>query len=123
MVAERVADLLPTTPLSRSNVANKVVSVYDAICAKLCVPGPMNNGMVKVIVNGVKVHDKTFVPLTPVPLNKNTFSLAMMGKSVKDDDATLNLPHAVLLNSLDLNIEFVRSFSRSNPFGASVTRS
>ncbi len=36
---------------------------------------------------------------------------------------TLNLPHAVLVNSLDLHIEFVRASSRSKLFGASVTGS
>ncbi len=74
-------------------------------------------------MNGGKLHDKTFVPLTPVPLNKNKFSLAKMGKFVEDDVVTLNLPHAVLVNSLDLNVEFVRASSRSKPFGASVTGS
>ena len=83
----------------------------------------MNNDMVNDVVNGVKLYDITFVPLTPVPLNKNTFSLAKMGKSVEDVAVTLNLPHAVLVNSLDLNIEFIRATSRRKPFGASVTGS
>ncbi len=76
----------------------------------------MNNDMVNVVVNGVKLYDITFVPLTPVPLNKNTFSLAKMGKPVEDVAVTLNLPHAVRVNSLDLVRTFVRDSSRSKPF-------
>ncbi len=83
----------------------------------------MNTDTVIAVVIGVKLQDMTFVPQTPVPLNKNKFSLAKMGKSVEDVAVTLNLVHAVLVNSLDLNIEFVLASSRSKPFGASVTES
>ncbi len=83
----------------------------------------MNTDIVKVVLNGGKLHDVTFVPLTPVPHSKITFSLAKLGKCVEDDVVTLNLRHAVIVNLLDLNIEFVRASSRSKPFGASVTGS
>ncbi len=82
----------------------------------------MNTDMVKVVENGGKLHDVTFVPLTTDPLNNSTFSLVKMGK-IEDDTVILNLSHAVLVNSSDLNIEFVRASSRSKPFGASVTGS
>ncbi len=83
----------------------------------------MNNDTVNDVVNGVNLNDKTFVPLTPDPLNKNTFSLAKIGKAVEDDAMTLNLPHAVLVNSLDLDITFVASATSNKPFGAPVTGS
>ncbi len=71
-------------------------------------PRRMSNTIVKVVVNYVKLHDMTCVPSTHDPLSKHTFPLAKMGKSAEDEVVTLTLPHAVLVNSLDLNIEFVR---------------
>ncbi len=87
------------------------------------VPRRMNTDIVRVVVNGVKLQDMTFVPLTPVPFINHTFSLPKMKKSVEDVVVTLILPHAVLENLLDLIFEFVRAFSRSKPFGVSVTGS
>ncbi len=65
------------------------------------VPRRIYNEMVKGVVNGVKLHGATLVPLTPFPVSKKTFPFAKMGKSGEDVAVIRNLPHAAFENSLD----------------------
>jgi hypothetical protein len=119
MVAD-VAELLLAIPFNRSKFAKNVISIYEASWEKFFMSRRMNNDKVKVVVNGVTLHDTTFIPITPDPFNKLPYLLAKMGKAVEGVAATRIFPQAESINSLDLNIEFFLASSMSNPFRASV---
>ncbi len=57
--------------------------------------------MVDGVVKGVKLHDATLVPLTPLPVNKKTLPIAKMGKSNEDAAEMRNILQAAFVNSFD----------------------
>ncbi len=58
----------------------------------------MNNDIVKMVLNGVKLHDTIFIPLTPDPVINLIFSLAKIGKAAKDVAAAINFPPSGVSN-------------------------
>ncbi len=61
----------------------------------------INIDIVNGVVDSVNVHPATVFPLTPFPVNKKTFPLAKVGKSVEGVAVIRNFPQAAFEKSLD----------------------
>ncbi len=119
VIVDTEPELLPTTPVNKSKLANRITPPSAPIWAKLFVPWRKNTDMVYGVPNSVKVLCITLFPEAPVPPNKNAFSVTNIGNFPVVVRVVLAVLRAqVVEKSLELIRTFVRDSSSKKPFGA-----